>query len=347
MAEMTPRERVLCMLAGEVPDRVPYIENGIDFPFISKLLNQKVPEGRHFDSGEYESAPIEMQVQVNEILHRDNIVHHMLPPIPAIKVPGKDGILFFEDGLIKDWDDLEQLQLPDPDSEEYLAPAREALAKSGDYARVCSCRVGISATYLAMGMLHFYYCLYDNPDLVQEILRRYTDFAASAVEQAANLGFDMFWTSDDIAFRSGTLWSPQMFREYMLPHVRKVADRVRDTGMAWVYHSDGDLSPIMDDLLDLGMQVLNPIEPLCMDIRQVKEQYGDRIMLCGNVDVDLLAAGTTDEVREATLGLLRDVAPGGGYFLSSGNSIASYCDVDLVRTMCDTVYDYGHYPIRL
>ncbi|MCC7355826.1 MAG: hypothetical protein IT330_18955 [Anaerolineae bacterium] len=347
MSEMTPRERVKCVLAGEIPDRVPYVENGVDYPFIAKLLKAELPEGQYFDSGEYESAPIETQLKVNEILHRDNITYHMLPPIPAIKVPGKDGILFFEDGKIKDWDDLELLHFPNPASEEFLKPAREAIAKSGDYARVCSCRVGISATYLAMGMLHFYYCLYDAPDLVQEVLRRYTDFSAAVAEQAAKLGFDMFWTSDDIAFRTGTLWSPEMFRQYMLPHVRKVADVIRDVGIPWVYHSDGNLTPILDELLALGIKVLNPIEPLCMDIRAVKKQYSDRIILSGNVDVDLLGAGTPEEVRETTLGLLRDVAPGGRYMLASGNSIASYCDIQCVKAMCDTVYEYGHYPINV
>ena len=103
----------------------------------------------------------------------------------------------------------------------------------------------------------------------------------------------------------------------------------------------------MEDLLALGMRGLNPIEPLCMDIREVKKQYGDQIIILGNVDVDLLAAGTPKQVREVTLGLLRDIAPGGGYMLASGNSLARYCDVDCVRDMCDTGYESGQYPVRL
>ena len=347
MATMTSRERVQCVLNGGIPDRVPYVEMGIDFPFICKLLGLDIPTGKFFDSGEYASAPIGLQKQVNELLHRDNLVYSMLPPIPAVKAAGHDNILFFADGKIKDWDDLEQLHFPDVTSEEVLAPMRRFMAERGDYATICSCRVGISATYLAMGMEHFYYTLVDKPALIEELMRRYTAYAADVVEQAAKLGFDIFWTADDIASRTSTLFSPQMFRELMAPHIRQVAERVHDMGIHWIYHSDGNLTALLEDLLDFGIRGLNPIEPMCMDIRQLKQHYGDRVVLSGNVDVHLLAHGTPAAVRETTLGLLRDVAPGGGYMLASGNSIASFCKVDCVKAMGETNDEFGHYPITI
>lgn len=347
MGEMTSRERVLAVLGRETPDRVPYVEVGIDFPFISRLLNLELPAGKFFEAGEYESAPVDIQLQVNRILHRDNVVFNLLPPIPAIKHAGRDGILFFAEGQIKNWTDLEQLEIPNPASQQILEPAKRFLSQAGDYATICTCRVGISATYLAMGMEHFYYALYDNPALVQELLRRYTDFAVSAVEQAANLGFDLFWTSDDVAFRTGSLFSPKMFRELMLPHVRKVAERVRDVGIPWVFHSDGNVAPLLEDLLELGISVLNPIESLCMDIRDIKKRYGSRVILSGNLDVNLLADGTPSQVRDTVIGLLRDVAPGGGYLFASGNSVTSFCKVECVKAMCDTLHEFGRYPIQL
>ncbi|MEZ4664768.1 MAG: uroporphyrinogen decarboxylase family protein [Caldilineaceae bacterium] len=344
MAEMTSRERAVCPERRNSRPRA-LCGNGDRFPFISKLLGLDIAPGRFFESGEYESAPLDIQMRVNEILHRDNLVYSMLPPIPAVKVPGRDGILFFEAGKIRSWSDLDQLQFPDLTSEEVLAPMRRFRAHSGDYATICSCRVGISATYLAMGMEHFYYALVDKPALVEELMRRYTDYAAGVVEQAAKLGFDIFWTADDIAARTATLFSPQMFRELMLPHMRKVAERVHDTGIHWIYHSDGNLSAVIDDLLALGIRGLNPIEPTCMDIRQLKQQYGSRMVLSGNVDVHLLAEGPPAAVRETTMGLLRDVAPGGGYMLASGNSVASFCNVECVKAMCDANYEHGRYPI--
>lgn len=347
MTEMTSRERVQCVFNREIPDRVPYVEMGIDFPFVCKLLDLDVNSSQYFDSGEYASTPIEIQKCVNQILHRDNLVYSMLPPIPSVKTAGRGGIRFFEEGKIKDWADLDQLQFPDLTSEAVLAPMRQFIAQRGDYATICSCRVGISATYLAMGMEHFYYTLVDDPALIEEMIRRYTDYAANVAELAAKMGFDLFWTADDIAGRTATLFSPEMFRELMVPHIRKVAERVHESGIRWIYHSDGNLMAVIEDLLALGIHGLNPIEPMCMDIRQLKKQIGDRVVLSGNVDVHLLANSTPDEVRTTTLSLLRDVAPGGGYMLASGNSIASFCDLDCVKAMCDTNYEYGRYPISV
>ncbi|MGD2156131.1 MAG: uroporphyrinogen decarboxylase family protein [Anaerolineales bacterium] len=341
---MTPKERVKCVLAGDIPDRVPYVEVGIDFPFVCRLLDIDLPTGRFFEAGEYESPPIEIQLQINQTLYRDVVVYNMLPPIPALKHPGAHGILFFADGGIKTWKDLDKLEFPDPTSDEFLAPAKRFLEKTGDYATVCTCRVGISSTYLALGMEHFFYSLHDDPSFVEELFRRYTDFCTGVVEQADKLGFDLFWTSDDIAFKSGPFFSPRMFRELFLPHVNKVADRVQEVGIPWFFHSDGDLEPLIEDLIDLGIRGLNPIEPICMDIGEVKDAYGDRLILCGNVDVNLLSEGSQEQVREATLTLLREVAPGGGYMLASGNSVTSFCKVKNVRAMCDTLFEHGHYP---
>jgi uroporphyrinogen-III decarboxylase len=342
MPGMSSRERVQAVLQGEIPDRVPYVDVGIDFPFICKLLNLDLPAGRYFEAGEYESPPVEIQLKVNQVLHRDVLVYNMMPPIPAIKHAGKDNILFFVDGKVKSEKDLDLVQLPDPSRESYLLPARQFLDSAGDYATICATRIGISSSYLAMGLQSFLYSLYDNPGLIQELLRRYTDFALGVVEQAARLKFDILWTSDDIAFRSGPFISPAMFRHLILPHIRKVAERARDLGIAWVYHSDGDLSGILKDLMGLGIRGLNPIEPLCMDIRQLKKELGRQLVLIGNVDVSLLAEGTPDQVREVTFGLLQDMAPGGNYMLASGNSVTSYCKVECVRAMCDALVNKSH-----
>ena len=157
-------------------------------------------------------------------------------------------------------------------------------------------------------------------------------------------GFDFVWTADDIAFKTSLLVSPDMFRDRFLPYVRRVADAV---DVPWVYHSDGNLEELMDHLIDLGVSGVNPIEPEAMDIVSAKRRWGSRICLIGNVSVHTLAAGTQADVRSEVMDLLRDVAPGGGYIMSSGNSLASYCKPENVRSMVDTLHEYGGYPIQL
>ena len=344
MAAMTSRERVQAVLHGELPDRVPYVEFIVDFPLLCRLLDREVPTGRYFDSAEYMSAPLDLQTALNELVGRDNLTYNVQPPIPATKAPGRDQILFFEEGHLKTWADLDRLVLPDLDSEEVRGPIRELLAQRGDYAAVLSTRVGISATYLAMGMEHFYLTLKDDPGLVTAVLSRYADWSARAVHLAREMGFDFVFTADDIAGNVGLLWSPALFREIFWPQVRKVAAAVREAQIPWILHSDGDLDQVMPNLVGFGITGLHPLEPTCMDIREIRAAY-PKLVLAGNVDVDLLARGTPAQVRETVRGLIRDIAPGGRYFVSSGNSVASYCDVHNVLAMGRAIQEFGQYPI--
>jgi uroporphyrinogen decarboxylase len=129
--------------------------------------------------------------------------------------------------------------------------------------------------------------------------------------------------------------------------VRKISDAIKGTPMKWGFHSDGDVRALLDDLVELGIDILNPIEPACLDIVELKERFQGHPKMVGNVDVDDLSRGTIEKVREDVFHLLKNVAPEGSYFLASGNSIASYTKVENVRAMCDTNRDYGRYPIDL
>ncbi len=190
MASMTGRERVLCVLNGDVPDRVPYLENGIDIPFMYRLLQRELASDQFFEPGEHVTPPLDMQKDVNEILHRDNVKNDARPPIPAEMIEGKDQILFYHDGYVKTLSDLDRLQFEDQSTEKIRGPMREFVEQSGDYATVLSTRVGISATYLAMGMEHFYVSLKEDPKLVEEVFRRYVDWSVESVYAAAELEYD-------------------------------------------------------------------------------------------------------------------------------------------------------------
>ncbi len=123
----------------------------------------------------------------------------------------------------------------------------------------------------------------------------------------------------------------------------RVADAV---SIPLVFHSDGYLSALLPDLVDLGIAALNPIEPGAMDIVEVKKNWVHQICLIGNVDVHLLATGSPNQVAQEVRRLLREVGIDGGYIMSSGNSLASYCKAENVRAMIETLQAYGAYPIQ-
>ena len=340
MASMTNRERVLAVFTGELPDRVPYTETSIDQAVYDRLLGRVGADSPDYEPKEDAAIAVSDQLAANPILHRDTLVYRLAPPTPARQVQGAQNLRFYADGALKTWDDLEVLRLPDLSSDEVRAPIRSFMAQRSDYATILSTRVGISATYLAMGMEHFFLSLVDDPALVSEIMRRYARWAADAVHLAADLGFDILQTSDDIAGKNGIFWSPALFDEVVWPHVRVVADAVRETSLFWTFHTDGDVGKVLPDLVRFGITALNPIEPACMEIREVREAFPN-LTLIGNVDVDLLTRGTPREVRATVRTLIRDLGPHGRYAVASGNSIARYCKLENVRAMADAVAEFG------
>jgi uroporphyrinogen decarboxylase len=113
-----------------------------------------------------------------------------------------------------------------------------------------------------------------------------------------------------------------------------------------VYHSDGALQEVVEDIVGCGFDGLNPIEPPAMDINAVKRQYGRRISIIGNIDLGYtLTRGTPDEVREEVRQRIRDLAPGGGYAVSSSNSVPEYVPLANFNAMREATFAYGRYPI--
>jgi uroporphyrinogen decarboxylase len=142
------------------------------------------------------------------------------------------------------------------------------------------------------------------------------------------------------------LWSPAMFREIFLPHIERFAAAVGETEVAWIYHSDGDLSAVLPDLVEMGIDGFNPIEPECMDIAAVREAFPEMVLV-GNVDVDFLSRGPAERVRATVRDLIARLGPHGRYMVSSANSVATYCRVENVVAMGEAVQEFGEYPVAV
>ncbi len=127
--------------------------------------------------------------------------------------------------------------------------------------------------------------------------------------------------------------------------LKRVMGGFKDLGLYIIKHSDGNLWPILDMIIDTGIDCLDPIDPLAgMDLAEVKAKYGDRVALKGNVDcAQLLTFGTRDEVIRATRTALNQGMPGGGFILSSSNSIHSAVPPDNYLALVETAREYGSY----
>jgi uroporphyrinogen decarboxylase len=338
---MNSRERVLAALRREEPDRVPYCEEYVSRPFAERLMGWGSPlsESVDLEGNEY---TVEEAKAVSRRLKLDNITFLLRAPVYAEKHPGQDGILYYGAGLIRSIADLDLVRLPDPLDDRLYEEAEAFAAQKDEFSAWFNTRIGIFSTMLSLGLEGFSLALYDDRPLIERLLDMYTDWIEVVAERACRLGFDVFVSTDDFAFKTAPFFSPAVFRELVLPRYRRVAKKIT---LPWLLHSDGNISPFLDDLLSVGIAAAHPMEPGAMDIRAVKRDYGDRLCVVGNVDINLLSLGTEEAVDDEVRGLIRDVAPGGGYILSSGNSLTGYCLSQNVVAMSEAVQRYGRYPI--
>lgn len=153
---------------------------------------------------------------------------------------------------------------------------------------------------------------------------------------------------DDIAFNTGLLVHPKYLRKYLFPWYKKMGKICREKRIGFIFHSDGDCTEVMEDLIDCGFHAFNPIQPNAMNIVEVKKKWGKKLCLIGNINLDsTLTLGTPEDVRAEVYERIRTIAPGGGYMVSSSNSITDYVPVANMRALLDATYEFGQYPIRL
>lgn len=342
MVIMSSRERVLSALACQQPDRVPFFELGIDAGLGARLMGWEGPEPGVIDLDARNQTVTEARALAT-YLGLDNITVALRAPVYCERVPGQDGRLFYGEGLIKTEADLERIRLPDPYDDRLYARAEEFVRNKGDFAVCISTRIGIFPALLSMGLPAFSIALYENRRFLDAVLDLYFGWTEVVAERVCQMGFDVFVSTDDHAFNSGPFLSPQVWRELIIPRYQRVVKKIT---IPWVMHSDGNLMPIVDDLIGLGIRGLHPNEKGAMDIRYMKRAYGERICLLGNVDLNLLGMGTPAEVDAEVRALIHDIGPGGGYMVSSGNSLASYLNPTNVLAMARAVRKYGLYPLH-
>ena len=178
-----------------------------------------------------------------------------------------------------------------------------------------------------MGLQPFSYALQDQPDLVEAISQRVGELAAATCAQVVAIdNVDMVFLSDDLGFYSGTLVSPDVIRQYILPHYKKFVDIAHKAGKLVVFHSCGNMYKLMDELIDeVGIDAKHSFEDKILPVEEAYRRWGDRMAVLGGVDMDLLGRGSEEEVRARTRQILEVCGvKGSGYCLGSGNTAANY-----------------------
>lgn len=253
------------------------------------------------------------------------------------------------EGVITNWEQFEKYPWPSVDDFDLSKwDALDKILPSGMKAVLLLGKI-YTPVWMYMGAEVFFQALESNQELVEAMFQKigqiqYETFLR--VVEHPCVGAVLH--PDDIAHNTGLLVHPRHLRKYLFPWYKKMSQVCKDKGLGHVFHSDGDCSEAMEDLIQCGFDGFHPVQPNAMDIVEVKKRWGKRICLLGNINLDsTLTLGTPEDVRAEVYERIRTIAPGGGYMVSSSNSITDYVPLANMKAMIDATFEFGNYPIQL
>lgn len=184
------------------------------------------------------------------------------------------------------------------------------------------------------------------PELAAFVFDQITDDRAFAARRFAEAGCDMIHCGDDVGMQDRLMMSPKMWREWLKPRWRRVIRAAKDVNpeiLAW-YHSDGDVREIIEDLIEIGFDILNPVQPECMDPAALKREYGDRLAFWGCIGTQTtMPFGTPDDVRAAVKWTIENVGYDGGLLIAPTHVLEPDVPWENIMALHEAVQEYGAY----
>jgi len=193
-----------------------------------------------------------------------------------------------------------------------------------------------------------------NPDFSVALLAKITEKCKQMMDvflKETGEYLDIIKIGDDLGTQENLLISPKMYREMLKPfHADLIAFAKERTDAKVFFHTDGDVFNLIEDLIEIGVDILNPVQTSAgrmSDLEGLKERYGDRITFCGAIDThSVLPNGTPDEVQQEVRRVIQALGPGGGYMVASVHTIMNDVPAENVLAMVDAVEKYGQYPLK-
>ena len=359
---MNGKQRILTALAVRQADRVPLYIHGInEAPIIGigRHITDGLPAVKEFremdDAGKLKLLDTLFLIHETfgvdgftafEIGHEASLdAAHVKDDFGVVYAVSEFGLPVAKGHPLKEASDLAKYKWPEPDRGHLLLLdlARERF--KGEKALFWLMRGTFVRSWRLMGMENLMLKMFDDPALVHHVAQMTLRYNLAQLELLSAAGLDVLVIEDDIADKNFPLIAPEQFAEFVNPYNRQIVDAAHAKGLKVVRHSDGNLWPLMDILLDSGYDGLNPLEPQAgMALAKVKAYCGERICLLGNIDcIDLLPRGTPSEVDAAVKQAIADAGRGGGLIICSSNSLHPGVDPDNCIAMFEATRKYGHY----
>jgi uroporphyrinogen decarboxylase len=261
----------------------------------------------------------------------------------------KRGWAASKEGMIASQKDFDEFPWPQPidmdlsvfeEAPSVLPPGMRIIPLSGQV---------ISVVYLMMGFETFFMKMALKDPLIDSMFQRVGEFSLGMIEILLDYNcVGAIAINDDLAGTTNVLINPKHYRRFLFPWYERIARRVHARNLPLIFHSDGNLYPILEDLVKIGFDALHPIDPKAMDIQRVREIIGPSVCLIGNVDLTFpLSTGRSEDVDASVRELIHTMAPHGGYCVSSGNTIPDYIPYENWLALRNATLKYGVYPIQV
>jgi uroporphyrinogen decarboxylase len=359
---MNGRQRLITALSRGIPDRVPHFELAYNEESVLKIarhFTEDLPKPDYIQRMDLESRVklFDAVLLVVEELDVDGLTLRIFPETRAIDrdhfiddwgvtfLLSPHGEAVVVDGPVHDPSDLDRYRPPKIKASDLAALSYCTQRFDGTRASVLSVQDPFRRSWNVLGgMPNLLICYGTNPKLVHRVARMVTDYTLDAIALGKEIGADIISMDGDLAHETGMLISPEHFREFLKPYYAELVDFIHGQGLKVFKHTDGNHWKIMEDLIEVGFDGIHPIQPQSLDLAVVKKEIGDRICLLGNIDCrETLVSKSLEEVEEEVQQAIRAAGPGGGYILSSSNTIHPEVSAENYIAMVKATHRHGVY----
>ncbi|OIN98329.1 hypothetical protein AUJ66_01140 [Candidatus Desantisbacteria bacterium CG1_02_38_46] len=348
---MTSRERIIRALNLEEVDKIPWIELGFHGKIVSEIIGEEVilNSGFHFlgEPEEYEKY-IKQMIKLTKKIGLDALhLKCWAPTWTFIETSSsRDSIAFGTAGKIKNEKEFKNLE-PEFIKNCEVSRSRilqcaevfDRVMKNEEIARGYDIGGVFTESWESMGFENFCISMEENPELVKKVISLFGNFYNGIIEEViSKFKVDFVYSADDLAFKTSPFISLEKLREFIFPYFKETKKIIGD--IPWILHCDGNILPIIEDLIEIGIKGFHPMEPQAINIFEVKKKYGDRICVIGNLDVDLIERGDKEAARKEIKKLVENLGYK-GYIFSSGNSITEGAKLENILAIAEILNKKG------
>jgi len=365
---MNSKKRVITTLKNKIPDQVPV------FATLTPQVAEKLSDDMDIPT-KVEDSFLSTRISHTEILlelGNDAIgigagrsFDSPTEKLEDGRLKDEWGIIYKKVGLyseaverplsyVEKTSDLYDYEFPKAEAEGRFDLAKIQTEKYGDqYAVIASVEAFMfELAWNLVGLEKFLLDLAQKKPYIIDLLDKLQEYNLNCAKKLINIGADVIWTGDDFGTQIGMLISPDLWREVFKPRYKKVYYELKKekSDIIIAHHSCGSIFPIIEDMIEIGLDVLNPIQPKAkdMDLKKLKQKYGKEIAFFGGIDIqEILPYGTTKEVEKEVKNKIAIAGKNGGYLLAPAHNIQPDTSLENIYKLFESVKKYGKYPLKI